>query len=187
MQLAPVRVSVTGEQPVTLDEAKRHVGAVGFTSDDPDIEGFIKSATGYLEKLLGTALVKQRWRQDLSCFPSHFYLTPFPVISLSSVKYLSDGSLETLDVQDYQLYSDITGPFIQFFSQNLPHTADRPDAVQITYESGFEPDQLPDALKTAILIHVGYLYGHRGQPDMPTIEDIPAYQMLVWPHRRLGV
>ncbi|MGO1160547.1 head-tail connector protein [Brucella sp. C7-11G] len=187
MQLAPVRVGVTGELPVTRDEAKRHVGAVGFTSDDLDIDGFIKSATGYLEKLLGMALVKQSWRQDLSCFPSRFYLTPFPVISLTSVKYRSDGVLKTLDVQDYELYSDITGPFVQFFSQNRPQTSDRPDAVQVTYESGFEPDELPAALKAAILIHVGYLYGHRGQPDMPTIEDIPAYQMLVWPHRRLGV
>jgi uncharacterized phiE125 gp8 family phage protein len=187
MQLAPVRVGVTGVRPVTLDEAKRHVGAVGFTSDDPDIEGFIKSATGYLEKLLGTALVKQSWRQDLSCFPSRFYLTPFPVNSLTSVKYRADGNLEPLDVQDYELYTDVTGPFVQFFPQSFPEIPDRPDAVQITYESGFEPNELPAALKAAILIHVGYLYGHRGQPEMPTIEDIPAYQMLVWPYRRPGV
>ncbi len=187
MQLAPVRVGVTGVQPVTLDEAKRHVGAVGFTSDDPDIEGFIKSATGYLEKLLGTALVKQTWRQDLSCFPSRFYLTPFPVISLMTVKYRTDNALLPLDAQEFDLYADVVGPFIQFFSKSLPRTADRPDAVQITYESGVEPDELPAPLRAAILIHVGYLYGHRGQPEMPTIEDIPAYQMLVWPYRRPGV
>lgn len=187
MQLAPVRVGVTGVQPVTLDEAKRHVGAVGFTSDDADIEGFIKSATGYLEKLLGTALVKQSWRQDLSCFPSRFYLTPFPIISLTSVQYRADDATLPLAAQEFGLYTDMTGPFIQFFSKSLPRTDDRPDSVQITYESGFEPDQLPAALKAAILIHVGYLYGHRGQPEMPTIEDIPAYQMLVWPYRRPGV
>ena len=187
MQLAPVRVGVTGVQPVTLDEAKRHVGAVGFTSDDPDIEGFIKSATQYLEKLLGTALVKQSWRQDLSCFPSRFYLTPFPVISITSVEYQTGTGISPLAPQEYGLFTDVAGPFVQFFSQNLPQTSGRPDAVQVTYESGFATDQIPAELRTAILIHVGYLYGHRGQPDMPTIEDIPAYQMLVWPHRRPGI
>ncbi|KAB2748041.1 head-tail connector protein [Brucella anthropi] len=183
--LAPVRLSISAIMPVTLADAKAHVGAVGFTDDDPQLEGFIKAAVGSLERTLTTALVDQSWRQDLGCWSTITILRPGPVIDVSSVKYVDEsGEVRTLPASSYGLFADVSGYYLQIFNRDLPRLADRPDAISVIYSCGFDADTFPPELKTAILLHVGLLFSFRGDPQVPRIEDNSAYQALIWPYRK---
>ncbi|MCI0999200.1 hypothetical protein HWD97_03800 [Ochrobactrum sp. C6C9] len=183
--LAPVRLSIATVMPVTLAEAKAHVGAIGFTDDDPQLEGFIKAAVANLEKTLTLALVDQTWRQDMGCWSTITILQPGPIKEVSSVKYVDEnGDMQTFPTSSYGLFADVSGYFLQIFGAALPRLANRPDAVSVTYSCGFEADAFPPELKTAILLHVGLLYSFRGDPQVPRIEENSAYQALIWPYRK---
>jgi hypothetical protein len=63
--LAPVRTVAPALNPVSLDEAKDHVGAAEFDDDDRKLEGYIDAAVAYLDGysgILGRALITQTWK-----------------------------------------------------------------------------------------------------------------------------
>lgn len=183
--LAPVRIDTEQIYPVTLDEAKQHVGAVGFTSDDGEIKHFIAAATSDLERTLNMAFALQDWRQDISCFSGSHYLYPNPVRAITAVTYRDiNGAVATLPESAYALYADASGSFLEFLSADLPITAIRRDAISITYQCGYSDGMCHPALRAAILIYVGYLYGHRGQPDLQAIDNIPACEKLIFSFRK---
>ncbi|TPW28605.1 phage gp6-like head-tail connector protein [Martelella alba] len=76
----PTLVTAPADQPVTLDEAKAHLG-VDFADDDGLIDAFIQAATAYLDGyrgVLGRCIMFQTWQ--IAAPDAGTVILPFPDI-----------------------------------------------------------------------------------------------------------
>ena len=153
--------------PVTLVEAKAHL-RVDISDDDTLITSMISAATDYVEAFLGRSLVPRTYRADLRGF--YFGNLPMrPIIAISSIKYYDTGSPETLTTWDASNYTLLHDQLWWTSGATYPDYASRPDAFQVTYTAGYAPtsspevaaENVPDAIKAAILMLVGDQYEFR--------------------------
>lgn len=204
--LAPVRTVAPAGMPVSLEMAKVQLriverdsaGVVLPHEDDALVEGFIAAATDHLDGLsgiLGLALVEQTWRQDLDGFGVCLRLPLGPVKAngIVDVKYFDLANVsQTLDAGTYQVLVDHAGrPHVVLRSgQAWPSTFARPDAVSITFKAGYgAAADVPAAIKSAILLHVGHLYENREAVNVGNaVAALPlGHAALIAPYRRVGV
>jgi uncharacterized phiE125 gp8 family phage protein len=190
--LAPVRTIAPAETPVSLAEAKAHL-RVEHSDDDALITGLIAAATDHLDGwsgVLGRCLVTQTWRQDFAGFADCLRLPLGPVASITSVTYLDgDNAEQTLPDTDYQLLTDALGALVALApGRSWPATCARPDAVSVTFVAGSAADDVPPALKVAIMLLVGHWYERREAIDGNTLAELPfSVSALIAPYRRIGV
>ena len=107
-----------------------------------------------------------------------------PVVSIDSIRFYPNDTIETLDSSIYQLDS-ASSVFRIGYQQVLPSWADRWDAWEINYTAGEHADAstVPAIDKQAMLLYVGYLFrGNRGDDDRPN--DLRAYEALVTRYMR---
>lgn len=184
--------------PVTLDEAKNHLKVeTSITDDDALITRLIKSATRSAEQYTECSFIQQTIKAYADLFPTISNTNPFnqaqtsaielkfgPFISLSSVQYkqLSDGSVVTLgaDQYEYDLVSTIARikPLTSW-----PSTAALLNSVIVTFVAGMGSDatEIPEDIKSAILLVVGYMYENRED----SVKKLPsASEYLLQPYKR---
>lgn len=183
---APVRTVAPDATPVSLDEAKAHLRV---DSDDEDdlISLLIDAAVSELDGWTGTlgrCLIAQTWRQSFDGFAPRLGL-PMPAASVGSVVYTdADGAEQTLGSDQYALRHDALGSFVEpAFEASWPAVQGGAGSVRVTFISGSDADDVPAAIKAAILLRVGDLYANRdaGQDANPTINALLA------PFRRVCV
>lgn len=190
--LAPVLVTPPVELPVTLAEAKLHM-QVDFADHDTLIDGFLRTATQYMDGwtgILGRALVTQTWRQDFPCYREASRLALKPVASISGIKYLDASNVEqTLPDTVYRVLEDTIGPYVALKpDQTWPSTYLRADAVSVTYVAGSTVDQVPRPIKTAIVMLAAHYYERRETASPDALTEIPfGVNVLLAPFRRVGV
>lgn len=154
---------ITPPEPVlTLAEVKLHLRAEG---DDEDalIEGMMSAALGHIDGpdgWLGRAIGPQTLeaRTDLRCCSDTVRLPFPPVVELVSVSYLDSGDVEQMaDLDDFELL----GRDLVAKGSTWPWAggSSRREAVRIRYRAGYE--DLPPAIRAALLLMVGDLYGAR--------------------------
>lgn len=194
--LRPVRTVAPTTYPVTLEEAKDHVGATGYEDDDKKIENMIAAATAMLDGydgILGRALMTQTWKVT---FPDWSYdalrLPLVPVQSVSSVKYYdSDNVLQTFAPSgNWALYQDALSPFVSILSGVSWPTGlyNRLDAIEVTFVAGYgtKPDDVPAPIRSAILLIVGHLFENREQVTIGNMQatELPwGVPQLISPYR----
>src|ERR1043166_4190421 len=98
-------VTGPGEEPVNLDEMKKHLNIDEDLTDDDDlIENLIIAARVHSEKISNVRMVTQKWRLWLDCFPYCIEIPLRPLASVESVKYLDSASVfQTLDASTYDV------------------------------------------------------------------------------------
>lgn len=141
------------------------------------LDGLIEAATGYVEGFLEKALLPQTWELTLPEFPDGFINVPvLPLRSVESIKYIDpDGVEQTLDPTRYETDTG-SGRIIPIYGKRWPSTRNQLNAVTARYEAGF--DEVPEQIKTAILLVVGFLYENReGQGDALD-QDATIYNLL---------
>jgi uncharacterized phiE125 gp8 family phage protein len=194
--LVPVRTVAPTLTPVSLEEAKDHVGAAEYDDDNRKIEGYIDAAVAYLDGysgILGRALITQTWKVNLCGWPCDGIRLPLgPVQSVTAVKYYnSANSQETLSAANYALYTDALGPFIGWlYGYSVPSLYSRADAIEVTFVAGYgdEPKDVPAPIRRAILMIAGHWYENReavnvGQP----LTEVPlGVTALLGPYRQVG-
>lgn len=153
-----VRVVPPAQQPVSLQEARLQCRVDG---DDEDalIQSYLDAAVSHLDGyrgILGRCLIAQDWRLDLPALPSVLRL-PFPDATVVSASY-----------------GDAAGGEIAW----LPHEAlapvmwratagwGRPASIVMRAGFGPEPEDVPQALRHAILLMVQHFYD-RAPGDLP--------------------
>lgn len=159
------------EEPVTLAETANHLRVEGdeLTSDTALINSLITAAREYCEKYTGRALVERTLRADICAFYDEIRLPHSPIISISSIQYYNTASpsvLTALAATEYDLVRDIVK---RNYGGVYPSIYPRLDSVQITYTAGYEStsspkdydENVPSAIKAAILLIVGDLYENR--------------------------
>lgn len=163
-------------EPVTLDEAKRHL-YIEHEFDDVYITGLIAAARETVEHLTHRQFVKSQWELRLDRFPFGSNEVPpiliyrCPVLSVDSVQYYDvDGTLQTLDEDIYD--ADVTStparlrPSPWFW---WPFTGYWQNSVLITFTAGYvdtdDPDEarrgIPQRARAAILFLVAHWYENR--------------------------
>lgn len=185
--LLPVMLEKPKFTAVSLEEAKKHLDVAGFNDDDGQINGLIAAATEHLEKTLGLTLCKTKFRQDFMKFCEATTMSIAPVNEIEMISYVyANGAVSLLPPSQYSLVKTQDGTFIHY-NGKLPALAKRIDAVQVTFSAGFEKEDVPASLKTAILLHIGSLYEHREDLSVAKPIETNAYNALIWPWRRLSV
>lgn len=161
--------------PVTLEEAKLHLRlplefpAEQQTVEDELIRRLIAAATQDAELYQGRAYITRTLRLNLDRFPAGngpIYLPFPPVKQVLSVEYTdAAGQQHTLPATDY--VADLAAAparLVPAPDKGWPLTSLRPVAgVTVTYVAGYgeDPQDVPENIRSAILLLVGHLYEHR--------------------------
>lgn len=161
------RTSTPAVQPVSLQEAKRHL-RVDFDDADDDIQALIEVATRAAEDRTERTLITTSWaiKVDGTQLSRWLVLPGPPFIAVAGAEY-SDGSgtVESVPPEAYTL--DAQREPAQLFVRYgaVPSSAiGRPDAVvTIHYTAGYGPDPLdvPAPIRHWIKLAVGDLWAHR--------------------------
>jgi uncharacterized phiE125 gp8 family phage protein len=165
MRIRPYTVTVEPSvEPVTLAEAKTHLG-VTVSDDDDMIEELIVAAREFAEGYTGRKLIEQTIQFTLPEFPAGgvIYIPASPVISVESVGYVdSDGDDQTLSADTYEVRALELPPKISLLGgESWPSTdSDTMEAVTITAKVGYgsSAGDVPKRIKTAMKLLLTKLY-----------------------------
>lgn len=175
---------VTGPQqdPVTLDEARLHLG-VSETGRDFLIQGLIIAAREWAEQQTHRRLITQTWDWKLDEFPdSPAELPIVPLQSLSVLYVDENGSAQTMSASDYSVDASSEPGRIVVGSDGWPTLSDETlvNAVTIRMVVGYGlAAKVPRTLKLAMLLHIEAHFD-RDERMMKTILD--AAENLLKPH-----
>jgi uncharacterized phiE125 gp8 family phage protein len=185
----PVLVQEPGDLPVSVDECKLHLR---IDSDDEDelIEMYLTAGVSHLDGAngwLGRSIVSQAWSQQFDAFAHDMLLNFSPVSSITSVVYLdADGIEQTVNDDQYQLINGGSSPTVRFVNDFvLPTTQTDLPVVTITFVSGYsdDTDEIPAAIKVAILLMVGDMYQSREAKVENTMMENNTVRRLLDPYR----
>lgn len=151
-------------EPVTLDEAKKHVKAEYHTDDDSYIGGLIAAARDHVERYTGTRLAEQIVTLKCDAWTDFASLPEAPLQSVG-VSYVDiEGATQTLADTVYELRNDgLDCAVVLKFGQSWPpiQTGSR---ITVTAVTGYAAT--PPAIKHALLLWIASAYEVR--------EDSPA-------------
>lgn len=161
------QVTAAADPVVTLEQAKAHCSIEG---DDWDVllELYIAAATEEAERFLDRSLAPQTWLLTLDGFCRDAIALPKgPVTNVESIVYLDDTRVERTLSPSIYIEDLISDPqrVVRDPDQSWPSTADLPNAVEITFATGFEA--VPANAKLAILQAVATWFGNREAGAMP--------------------
>lgn len=169
-----VRTDPPEQTAITLEEVWNHLriipeGSPSETPEDALLERLIQSAIDHIdgvEGYLNRAIVTQSYVGHCGGFPSgrEIALPLPPLQSVESIKYLDpSGDEQTLSMSKYRVLTvGEPGRILLKTGQTWPATAAEPDAVRIEFTCGYgDPDDVPAAIKHALLLLVGHMYENR--------------------------
>lgn len=162
---------VTGPatEPVTLAEAKSWL-RVDHAADDAVITALVSAARQLAERQYDRQLVSATWRLTLRRFPcGEIRLPRCPLRSVTSVQYLdADGALQTLDSSYYVADAAADpGELSPAWGYSWPVTYPHPQAVRVTYQSGYgAASDVPEPIKAALKYTVACWFQRRGDGEL---------------------
>lgn len=197
-------VTAPASEPVTLAEAKIHLGVDG-TEWDTYIPGLIIAARKNIENITRRRLVQQTWDYTLPWFPVDAILLPnLPVSSVTFVNYVNSAgatvSFSSGASPDLPLYDvETDGPRAKVFPKfnvSWPITRDHGNAVTVRYIAGYEPAtdspidhaaNVPGDLKEAIKLMIGDMFENREGKIVGTMHSTnPTVNALLSPYIMRG-
>lgn len=184
-------------EPLTLDEAKAHL-RITHTGEDSLVTAMLAAARIHLEGhggrqgILGRSLITRTYALTLDEFPPsrRLDLPQPPLQSVASIVYRDAADVErTLSASLYDVVTDDLTGYVQLHrNQSWPATADRDDAVIVTFTAGYgaASSDVPEPIRHAIRLHLSHLYMQRGD-DTGGAKPLPgAYDVLIANYRLGG-
>jgi uncharacterized phiE125 gp8 family phage protein len=162
-------------EPVTLEQVKNH-SRITHIEDDSWLLMAMVVARQYVEKTCELSLITQTRRTTFDGFRKPWLTLAYgPTISISEIKYYDQtNALQTLANYQAALESNpclIVPAAGQPWPQTMPNKI---DAVKVTYVAGYgDPENVPAALKQAILLLVDHWYSNRSAVEMGSPGPIP--------------
>lgn len=154
------------EEPVTVEQAKLSA-RVGDDAEEDLIELWIEEGRRYVENVTHRALVTQKLRLTLDCWPARvIYLPRPPLQAVTAVKYVDSSGVEQTLTEGTHFEVDDSGhepAFIRpLFGLVWPWHKIQLGAITIEYTAGYgTAEDVPAGARHAILLHVGNAYAHR--------------------------
>lgn len=144
---------------VSLSEARQQCALIEDTHDHLLLR-LIRAATDYAENYTGCRIGTQTVLLTLDTFPDR--LPIYPVQAIQSIKYDDENGVEqTLASSGYYASLDGMTPRIAPDEGWPAISSTKPGPVRIQLRVGF--DDLPESLRSAILIMVKEMFAHRGE------------------------
>jgi uncharacterized phiE125 gp8 family phage protein len=179
-------VSGPSSEPVSLDEARRHL-RVDNTAEDDLISAWITTARIMCEQKTKRSFGVQTWRQSLDAFPIDRFivLAKQQLVSVTSIKYTdNDGIEQTWSASNYVVNSDHKpGDISLAYNIDWPDTRIQTDAVRIIYTAG----DVPATIKSAMKLIIGDLYQNRETKisgrllvNSDTVDNLLQYETLYY-------
>lgn len=146
------------EEPVTLAEAKAHLG-IDDTATDAQITAQITAAREKIERLSGRCItIAREFTARFAGFTPALLLPMAPVASITAVKYWpSSGSEVTVDTAVYFAETDAEPAVLMpVYNAQWPIAEFRPGfPVSVTYEAGYaDTASVPERWKAAIRLQI---------------------------------
>lgn len=167
-------------EPVSVAEIKQHL-RIDHDDDDTMLAAMITAAREEVEHRLERACARQTVQLLLDEFLPDIPLPMPPLVSVLSVTYAAaDGSTGTVESTDYT--TDVGQEpswLLQASDADWPQTAAVANAVQVTYECGHTPDDIPKSIKHWIMLRVGTLYAYREADSDKVPQPAPFADRLI--------
>lgn len=188
-------------EPVTLAEAKAHARIpADLTDDDAYVQTLIAAAREKVESIVARSFVAQTWEWTFDAFPygGGYYnreirqsgvgpawmpgwylpieLPRAPVQSVTSITYRdSTGAVQTLPPEAYEIVQGEPVQVAPVYGTLWPTVAPWPNAVAVTFVSGYAT--VPAVAKLAMLQLVSHWYSRREPIVTGTIVAAIPYQV----------
>lgn len=190
-------------EPVSLETARLHLrldteGSPPSHPDDALVTALITVAREAVENFTELTVAVNDFQMKLDYFPTaEINLGTWPVNSITSVTYVdANGATQTISSADYALDTFSKPAQINLaYGKTWPMVRNQPNAVTVTFEAGYTGDtspvsnEMPKALKQAMLLTITDLYENRGAIGSKQNYEIPIMaQYLMIPYRiNMGV
>jgi len=166
-------------EPVTLTEVKKHLRlatttaeATAYTSEDDLLNRLITVARIQAEQETGRAFITQTKTMYLDKWPADTFIRlPYPPLQSAVVTYRledDDDYDETLSTVDTDTVSE-PGRIVLQPNESWPSGTlytDKPIKIEFDCGYGDEADDVPEGIKSAILLKISDLYENRGEVVM---------------------
>lgn len=147
------------------------------------ITSLITAARRYVESWTNRTLITTSYEyyvEDLSC---EIQIPTSTVNSITSITYIDDdGATQTLSNTLYGLDNVSTiNTVYQLPEQDYPSVQVQPNAVKITFDAGYGSlaADVPEDMKTAIKLMVGFMFEQREAMQEQDLKDNPAIMQLL--------
>lgn len=150
-------------EPITLEEAKRHLRLEGVLDDEDDlISSMIAAAREMAEGKLNRTLVR-RVREVAAPAWGVIALRKPPFVQLESVSYFdTDGQPFDVDASDLSVSSIREPATVSLrYGFSAPQLARQDEAIIVRYTAGYAPGEVPRMIVQWMLLVIGALYAHR--------------------------
>lgn len=188
MPLTLVQIVPPTDEPVSLDEMKRHL-RVTIDQDDLVIFGMIQAAREYVELVTRRQLLRATFLYAFDVFPtgSIIVLPRPPLVSIVSLAYVNTSNVETIfPATDYDVDTwSQPGRIYLLPDKTWPSTYTIPNAVRVRFRAGRNaPGGVTPSLKLIVMLLVGHLYEHREATVVESLRNIPlGFQSFLWSQR----
>lgn len=169
------------ERAVSLNEARRHLRVEDTDSDDL-INLYLNAAEQSLAHV-GRAFRPATYALDLYQWGCHHRVVELPMPPLRSIVSVVDGNSVTIDSSNYSVTKTSEGRGILLFASGYswsPLTSGQVRAT-ITFTAGY--DEVPAALRAAILLTIATLFDNRADVAPINIYSVPGVDRLIAPFR----
>ena len=141
---------------------------VDISDDDSLIDRNVRAARRHVEINTGRSFAQHTYRADFANFNDKIVLPHRPIQSITSIQYYNTDSPEALTTLASNVYSLYANTIYRRYGMDWPTSwAIRPDAVQITYVTGYldnaspRASTMPEDIEDAMYLIIGDLYENR--------------------------
>ena len=160
-----LKVNTPATTPVFTTAEAKAVLKVDVTDDDTVIDNLVAAATESCQIYTNQYFIDTVVTQYSDNWNEFYTLYKSPVDSITHVKYYdTDDSLQTLASSNYILDNTSKPARIGIaVDGSLPNLADRINAVEVKYTVGYgtASTDVPEGIRTAIILTVGNWYENR--------------------------
>lgn len=176
-------------EPVTVDEAKAHL-RIDHSDEDAYLASLITASRLQIEAALDIVLISQIWSWKLDSWPDgrelHFPI--WPLQSVETVRVTGEtGTVDELSLDGFTIDGTSKPARLISASGAWPRPGVPALGIEIAFTAGFgdSADDVPSAVRHALLMLVAHWYEHRepvdlGKTPTPVPEPISA---LLMPYR----
>jgi uncharacterized phiE125 gp8 family phage protein len=178
-------------EPIAIEDAQQHLRADVEGPDAALIEAYLQAAREAVERHTGRALMTQTWEVRFPEFAEYLVLPVPPVVSVTSVRYMTPDGVDTLMASSLYQTELPTGPTAQTgriwpAPGEVWPTTRRNDraAVTVRFQAGYaSAATVPAALRSALLLVLGELYENREASVVKAPVEGPAIRRLLDPYK----
>jgi len=186
--MASILLAPPAVEPLSLAEAKVFL-RLEMADDDPLIAALISAARLHVETQTGLALVTQRWRMVLDCWPVNGRIAarPAPLQALVAARVFDfDGEARTIDAQTFVPNASTSTLSIIPWALPMPTRIAAGIEIDIAVGFGDAASDVPEPIRQAIRLLVAHWYENRAIVAGSEAAPVPSHAAaLIAPYRTL--